>query len=88
MKLKCLIKGHLWMVGRVADRESRHLVDAKSYHNRACGRCGKEEWNADEVEAEAERIRVVREMLHETRRVARIKEMDPKLRPIDPHEFP
>jgi len=85
----CVIKGHVWVVGRVADRVERELNPGrKSYHNRACSRCEAEEWNADECEAEAERIRQLKARLGDTRAQAEAESMDPKDRPIDPHAFP
>lgn len=84
----CVIKGHEWIVGRVAGREHRDLVVKKSYHNRACTRCGKEEWNADDTEAEAEEIRLMKERLGFSKARAEMEAMDPRDRPIDPNGFP
>ena len=85
----CVIKGHSWVVGRVADGWARDLVkDEKSYHNRACTRCTKEQWNADIVEKEAERILSLRQMLGGTEVQANIVPVDPNDRPCDPDEFP
>ena len=39
------------------------MTDKKSYHNRVCKHCEKEEWNADKVEKEAEKFLRLREML-------------------------
>lgn len=88
-KFKCLFGKHTWLTGRVVSDHARNLVpDEKSYHNRACAYCPKEEWNADEIEAEADRITFVREMLRETKRVAKIKPVAPKKLILDPDEFP
>ncbi len=85
----CVIKGHNWVVGRVAERWVRDLVpDEKSYHNRACIRCLKEQWNADVAEKEAERILSIRDMLGGTEVQANIGPVDPDDRPCDPDEFP
>jgi len=85
----CVVKGHVWIAGRVADRVIRDLVPGRqSYHNRACSRCGAEQWNADDVEAEAERLRVLKERLGVTRTQANTKVVDPRTRPIDPNTFP
>ena len=89
MKFRCLFKGHVWIIGRAADRVARQMAKPrKSYHNRACCHCGKEEWNADEAEADADRVHAVHDLLRETKRVARLKKVDPAVRPIDPNEFP
>lgn len=85
-RVVCIIKGHQWVVGRVADKNARDLVpDRPSYHNRACSRCEKEEWNADDIEAEAERILTIKDRLGSTRKHA---ELTPGDRPIDPNAFP
>ena len=85
-RVVCIIKDHKWVVGRVAERWARDLIpDKKSYHNRACTRCEKEEWNADEVEKDAERILMMRDRLGATKQQA---ELEPGDRLVDPHEFP
>jgi hypothetical protein len=82
----CVVKGHEWIVGRVAESWARELVkDKKSYHNRACSRCEKEEWNADDVEKEAERLMVLRDRLGYTKKQA---DLEPGDQPVDPDEFP
>jgi len=89
MKLRCLFKGHTWIIGRAADRVVLQMIKPrKSYHNRACCHCGKEEWNADEAEADAGRVHAVHDLLRETKRVAKLKKVDPLVRLIDPNEFP
>lgn len=82
----CVVKGHEWIVGRVAEKDARELVKGRpSYHNRACSRCEKEEWNADDVEKEAERLAALKERLGVTKTQA---DLEPGDRPIDPNEFP
>jgi len=88
-RVVCVVKGHDWIVGRVAGSAAREIVtDRKSYHNRACKRCEKEEWNADDCEAEADRLQELKERLGYTKKQADIEAMDPKDRPIDPDVFP
>jgi len=85
----CVIKDHEWVFGRVAERWARALVPGKkSYHNRACSRCTKEEWNADDIEKEAERILQLKRMLGGTEVQAHVEPVDPNDRPCDPDEFP
>jgi hypothetical protein len=82
----CVVKGHDWIVGRIADDNARRFVTGKkSYHNRACTRCCKEEWNADDVEEEAERLMDLRDRLGVTRTHA---DIDPRDAACDPDEFP
>jgi len=89
MKFRCLFRGHVWIVGRVAsDWARRTIKPRKRYHNQQCCHCGKEEWHADAAEEEAERFKVVQEMLHKTEKVAKLKPVDPKNRPLDPNAFP
>lgn len=88
-RIVCMVKDHQWVTGRVAEQWARELIKGKkSYHNRACSRCGKEQWNADDVEAEAERMLMMKERLGVTRKQAELEAMDPRKRPIDPNEFP
>lgn len=88
-RVVCVIKGHEWVVGRAAGKWARALVpDEKSYHNRACTRCAKEEWNADDVEKEADRILQLKQMLGGSETQASILRLDPNDRACDPHEFP
>jgi len=85
MNLKCLFKGHDWVVGRVAEKWARQALEhQKSYHNRVCRRCHKEEWNADDVERKAKAVLGARDiilgtknLLEKGRHVA-----------VDPDEFP
>ncbi|MGD9725453.1 MAG: hypothetical protein AB7L09_00990 [Nitrospira sp.] len=82
----CVVKGHVWVLGRVAGRVDRELVPGlKSYHNRACSRCDLEEWNADEVEAEAERIRLLKERMGFSKDQSELEPIDQS---VDPNEFP
>ena len=82
----CVVKGHERVVGRIADRTDRELVPGKkSYHNRVCSRCDTEEWNADDVEAEAERIRNLKERMGYSKKHA---DLEPGDKPVDPDEFP
>ena len=88
-RVVCVVKGHDWIVGRVAEQFARDLVlDQKSYHNRACKRCDKEEWNADDIEAEAERLNQVRERLGYSKEQAEREPVNPSDMLIDPDEFP
>jgi hypothetical protein len=85
----CVIKGHEWIVGRLAQSWARDLVKGeKSYHNRACTRCDLEQWNADKIEKEADRILGVKRMLGVTETQAKLGPVDPADRPCDPNEFP
>jgi hypothetical protein len=85
-RVVCVIKGHQWVVGRPAEKWSRDLVKGRpSYHNRACTRCEKEEWNADEVEEEAQRLLQIKERLGATKKHA---ELEPGDKFVDPNEFP
>ena len=85
----CIIKGHDWIYGRVAELWARELIPGKtSYHNRACRRCTHEQWNADEIEKEADTIRQVRRMLGGPARWADTEMVDPKDLLCDPNEFP
>ena len=85
----CIVKGHEWIAGRVAEQWARDVVKSRpSYHNRACTRCDVEEWNADDVEAEAGRLQLLKERLGFTKKQADIEVVNPKDRPIDPNEFP
>jgi len=92
MKVKrviCIVTKHKWVLGRVAERWARELVPSKKgYHNRACTRCDKEEWHADVVEKEAERILGVRKRLGFTKAQSESKLWDPMKKPLDPDEFP
>ncbi len=82
----CVVKGHEWVVGRVAGSSAREVVKGRhSYHNRACTRCEKEEWNADDTEAEAERLQAMKERLGFTKKHAEFELGD---QPVDPNEFP
>jgi|3_EtaG_2_1085321.scaffolds.fasta_scaffold30222_4 hypothetical protein len=85
MKFKCLIGRHEWVVGRAAQEQARQLVTKKNYHNRACKHCGKEEWNADEAEAEADKVMLLKDRLGYTRKQA---ELGAGGALCDPHEFP
>ena len=85
----CVVKGHEWICGRLAESRARDMVKGeKSYHNRACTRCSKEEWNADDVEKEAERLLQLKLMLGGTEVQANIAPVDPNDRLCDPNEFP
>jgi hypothetical protein len=80
MKFKCIFSGHDWITGRVADSDARRMVpDQKSYHNRACRRCGKAEWHADETEKRADELARARLALRKGKR---------RDKPCDPNEFP
>jgi hypothetical protein len=85
-RVVCVVKGHEWVVGRVAEKWARELVKGRpSYHNRACSRCEKEEWNADETEKAAERILMMKDRLGATQKQA---EISLESRTVDPDEFP
>lgn len=85
MRFRCLIGRHEWVIGRAAHSHARQLVDKKNYHNRACKHCGKEEWNADEAEAEADRVVLLKDKLGYTRHQA---ELGATGGLCDPNEFP
>ena len=69
----------------MADDQVRQLITRKSYHNRACKHCGKEEWNADEAEAEAERVTLLKVRLGYTKKQI---DLGSDGRLCDPNEFP
>ena len=67
-RLVCAVVDHRWVLGRLASSWARELVPGwPCYHNRACTRCGVEQWRADEAERDAQRIQDVRRMLRGTR---------------------
>ena len=88
-RVVCVVKGHPWVIGRLAESWARDLVPGKkSYHNRACARCATEQWNADDIEKEADRILELKRLLGGTEVAANTESIDPRDRPIDPHAFP
>jgi hypothetical protein len=89
MRLRCLIGRHEWVAGRAADRWARNFVKGKkSYHNRGCKHCPKEEWNADETEKEAERLLSLKKKLGSNQVQADAEPVDPCDLLCDPDEFP
>lgn len=75
----CIVKGHEWVAGRLAESWAREVITSKSsYHNRACTRCKKEEWNADKTETEADLVIQLKQRLGLTKTQADIESVDPK----------